>query len=102
MMLRFWGFKKHAERKELLLRSFISRHAKLTWHLVETQNLTLKESKAFVDRVLLVICRARGPVTEGDFVPHFEIAEMDMVHVTLHLASFRFNIVKREVRWSLR
>ena len=101
-MFRFFESKKRRERRERRIASFERRLERLAKHLAETEEITLTESIAFVNRVMLVLRCARGPVIESDFVPHFKMTEAAMVIIVLHHASYRFNIVKREVRWSLR
>ena len=102
MNLRFWGSSKQRKKREMLLATFVRKHASIVRHFAEKENLTLKESEVFIDRVLLVIRHAKGPVVHSDFVPHFMLAEGYWVDVVLYLMSHRFNMVKREVRWSLR
>ncbi len=102
MNLRFWESPKRRKRREFLLGQFAKRHGRLIKFFAEKENLTMKESRVFVDRILLVICQAKGPVVHSDFTPHFMLAEGYWVDVVLYLMSHRFNMVKREVRWSLR
>ena len=101
-MLRFFESSKRRKRRKFLLGQFAKRQGRLIKFFAEKENLTLSESSEFVDRVVLVICHAKGPVIRSDFEPHFMLAEGYWVDVVLHLMSYRFNMVKREFRWSLR